>query len=375
VELRYPHIETGSHPAARTRPFSRVATASQRPAGRPSYQIAEDTSLRGAMVALNEVATGLVFVTNAEGVLTGVVSDGDIRRAILRGTSLDDPVRECMTRNYRAVSPEVTRSDVLDLMQAYWLKQVPIIDAGNRLLGVHLLHEMLGHVARANWAVVLAGGRGTRMRPLTDRMPKPMALVAGRPILERIVLHLMSFGVHRIFLAVNYRREQIMSHFGDGSRFGCRIEYLEEEEDLPLGSAGGLSLLPESPQDPVLVMNGDLVTQANVADMLRFHERGGYLATMAVSPWACEVPYGCVTLERGVVTEIDEKPTLYRNINAGVYVLSPQAVARVPRAFYPITDLFAEAIAAGERIGGFMLEGEWLDVGRIDQLHAANGHT
>ena len=210
-----------------------------------------------------------------------------------------------------------------------------------------------------------------RLRPITEHLPKPMIKVAGRPILERLVLHLVSYGVTRIYLAVNYMGHVIENHFGDGSRFGCSIEYLREEE--PLGTGGALSLLPENFDEPLLVMNGDLVMQANIEGFLRFHDEGGYSATMGVKPYHHEVPFGCIEADSGRMQSIQEKPSIERLINAGIYALSPKVIDRIPNAFYPITELFASLLEEELPCGSFLIEEEWTDVGRVGDLNEAQG--
>ena len=215
---------------------------------------------------------------------------------------------------------------------------------------------------------------GTRLAPLTDQIPKPMLRVAGRPILERIVLHLVGAGVRRIFLAINYLGHIIRDHFGDGARLGARIEYLTE--DKPLGTGGALSLLPEAPTAPVLVMNGDLVTQADVGALLSFHEAGSAVATVGVRKYFHTVPFGCVELDGDRLVRLDEKPTMTRLVNAGMYVLSPQLVAALPKGVATtVPDILGNAMNRGEEVRAFEIDDEWIDVGHRDQLDKARGDS
>jgi len=216
---------------------------------------------------------------------------------------------------------------------------------------------------------VMAGGRGTRLGSITENLPKPMIRVAGRPILERLILHLVGFGVRRVFLSVNYLAQTIIDHFGDGTRFGCRIDYLRESE--PLGTGGALSLLPEVPKHSLLVLNGDLVTQANFGEMLDFHDQGRHAATMAVRQYSHQVPFGCVEVEGDRILRLEEKPLVVRVVNAGIYVLTPPVVARVPKGPCLITSLFEESLEKGESIGAFEIHEDWLDIGHRDQLRQA----
>ncbi len=329
-------------------------------------RVAPSASLLEVMACIDRNGKGIALVMTEDGKLMGTVTDGDIRRAVLRGGTLASSVAPYMQKRFTAVSPLEGRAAVLDLMQARQLRHVPAVDAKGRLVGLHLLQELLGKVDRPNVAVIMAGGLGTRLRPVTEHIPKPMIKVAGRPILERVVLHLVSCGIRHVFLSVHYLGHMIESHFGDGARFGCTIEYLREKESL--GTGGALSMLKKLPADPLIVMNGDLITQANIAMMLRFHVAGGYAATMAVRRYGHEVPFGCVEIKRRRIIRLEEKPLIERAINAGIYVLNPTLVRRIPRRFFPMTELFELCLARGEPVGAFEVEDEWLDIGQRDQI-------
>jgi dTDP-glucose pyrophosphorylase len=332
--------------------------------------VAETGTIRDAMSALDLGAGRISLAIDGDGRLVGVVTDGDIRRALLRGASLDDSVTVALTRNHASVGPKEGRSEALELMRARRLAAIPVVDEGGRPVGLHLLHEFLERLERPNWAVVMAGGQGTRLRPLTERVPKPMLQVAGRPILERIVLHLVGFGIKRIFLSIGYLGEVIEEHFDDGSRFGCRIDYLRE--DYPLGTAGALGLLPEQPAEPFVLMNGDLVTGADVGDLLDFHTAGGYDATIGVRRYLHTVPFGCVERDGDRVLRIDEKPTLSREVNSGIYALDPSVVELIPRG-EPSTmpGLIDRLLLDGRLVGGFEIEDDWIDIGHREQLERA----
>lgn len=331
---------------------------------------AEDTILK-AMACIDHNTKHIALVVEGDGRLVGTVTDGDLRRALLQGAAMDAPVGPHMNRTFTAVRGETGRAEVLDLMRARYIEQVPILDKGGRLIGLHVMREIIGMAERPNWAVIMAGGRGERLRPLTDTIPKPMLCVAGRPILERIVLHLVSYGIREIYLSVNYLSEVIRQHFGDGAAFGCVIRYLQE--DRPLHTGGALSLLPGLPRDPLIVMNGDLITQVDVGMMIDFHRQREFMITVGTDEYTHTVPFGCLEVtDDNRITRLEEKPVLNRLVNAGVYVLSPQVLGRVPcNQAFPITALIEQAIALGESVGAFRIAGEWLDVGRHDQLAQA----
>jgi dTDP-glucose pyrophosphorylase len=304
--------------------------------------------------------------------LVGVVTDGDIRRGLLAGRTLQSRVRDVMTVRYVSVGAEADRARVLDLMKARAIRHVPVVDRKRRLLGIHFLEALLGTADKPNAAVIMAGGEGRRLRPLTDSIPKPMVTVAGRPILERIVLHLVGFGVKRIYISVNYLADVITRHFGDGSDFGCHITYLRET--APLGTGGALSLLPERPRHPLLVMNGDLVTQPDIARLLQFHARHRAAATLAARHHKVDVPFGVVRERNHRLVEMIEKPSWHYLVNAGIYVISPAALRFVPRArFFPITTLFETLLARRRRVAVYPVEEDWIDVGRREELYRARG--
>lgn len=331
--------------------------------------MAPEKTIREAMEIIDANTAGIVLVIESDCQILGTLTDGNIRRALLKGACLDSPLFPYINKRFVHVNPELSRAEILDLMQVHCLNQIPIVNASGKLVGLHLLREILGAVARPNWAVVMAGGKGTRLYPLTENLPKPMIKVAGRPILERIVLHLVGFGIKRIFLAIHYLGNIIEGHFGDGSRFGCKIEYLRESE--PMGTGGAVSLLPEIPRDPLLIMNGDLVTQLDINRILAFHSEGNYHGTMGVRRYLHSIPFGTVEIENQQVLGLEEKPTLAKYINTGVYILSPELVRAIPKSFFPMTSLFEQSLKKGERIGAFEIEEDWIDVGRFEQLKQA----
>jgi dTDP-glucose pyrophosphorylase len=332
--------------------------------------VVEAGSIRDAMRALDAGAGQIALAVAADGRLAGVVTDGDLRRALLAGADLDAPVGPILTREYVSVRSGEGRADVLELMRARRIGAIPVLDAAGRPVGLHLLHAFLEPVERTNRAVVMAGGQGVRLRPLTETVPKPMLRVAGRPILERIVLHLVGSGITRISISVNYLGHLIEEHFEDGSRFGAHIDYLREEH--PLGTAGALGLLPEPPTEPLLLMNGDLVTDADVGGLLDAHVASGAVATIGVRRYLHAVPFGCVERAGDRVIRLEEKPVVEREVNSGIYVLDPAAVARVrPGVPLSMPDLIEEILAAGSLVAAFEIEDDWIDVGQREQLDRA----
>ena len=267
-----------------------------------AMQVQATASVRDALVVIDRSGVRAALVCDEEQRLVAVCSDGDVRRFLIRGGTIDRPVSELMNPTFTSVGPEVDRPQVIQMMVRGRFTFVPVLDAEGRVLDVHTMAEMLGSRRIPSWAVIMVGGRGTRLGELTRGIPKPMLPVGDRPILEHIVGHLVSYGIRRIFLSVNYLAQQIEDHFGDGSQFACEIEYLRE--DQPLGTAGALSLLPEAPTHPTVVMNGDLLTRINLGRMLKFHQEGGHAATMALTHHVVKIPYGVAQVKDGQVKQL-----------------------------------------------------------------------
>ena len=339
-------------------------------------------TVRGAMECLERNELRIALKVDAECRLLGTVSDGDLRRALLAGATLESPVEPFGSDQPVTVAPEADRAAVLDLMTALKLEQIPVVDPGGRLLGLHVLHDVLGSSAKPNHAVILAGGRGTRLGALTTSTPKPMLSVAGRPILERLVLHLVGSGIRHVLLSVSYFAEQIQDHFGDGSDFGCTIEYLEEPVDQPLGTGGPLRLLlgraaPWEP--PLLVCNGDLIASFSVSGILEAHASSRAAMTVALREYEHDVPFGVAQLSHGdatLITRLEEKPRWSGQVNAGIYVIERRLLDRIPAGLnYPITDLVQSCIDGGDRVAGWELTGDWHDIGRPRELAHARGES
>lgn len=336
-----------------------------------------DSSIRECLTIIDKHAVSTIFVVDAGGRLDGAVSDRAIRRALVSGAGVDDTIGELIAAPAATASPGEGRAEVLDVMHALGVAEIPIVDGDGRIVGVHIEREIVGAEPLENWAVVMAGGRGTRLAPLTDDIPKPMLPVAGRPILERIVLHLVGSGIRKIFLSVNYLGELIEQYFGDGSAYGCAIEYLRETPERPLGTGGALGLLGAvggRVTYPVLVMNGDLVTGFSVGELLAAHAGSGAAATIATSEYEHQVPFGVLESRDGRLVRMIEKPTRSWPVNAGIYVLSPKLLPRVPQGvLYPITELFDDCLSRGESVGLWPISDRWQDIGRPHELAQARG--
>lgn len=328
-------------------------------------------SLHDAIRCLNEVAIKIVLICDNQGGLLGTISDGDIRRGLLRGLSLHSPLIEVARRDPLVVPEGMDRELVLQLMAANKVQQIPVVDDDGRPVGLHLWEALTSPVERANLMVIMAGGMGTRLRPYTDTCPKPMLPVAGKPMLEHIIERARKEGFKRFVLAVHYLAHIVEGHFGDGGRFGVHIDYLRENE--PLGTAGALSLLNPTPDLPFVVTNGDVMTDIRYGELLDFHQRHAAVATMAVRLHEWQHPFGVVQMEGVDIVGFEEKPVARTHINAGVYVLSPAVLKSLEsdkRCDMP--SLFERIQSSGGRTVAYPMHEPWLDVGRPDDLLKAN---
>ncbi|MDT9198033.1 nucleotidyltransferase family protein [Limnospira sp. PMC 1042.18] len=332
--------------------------------------VSPETSLREAIARMNTSAlqVGLVLDTNQN--LAGILTDGDVRRAILAGISLDIDVSKVMNPNPTTISLLASRTDMLALMRRKVIHHLPIVDEKDRVVGLATLDDLIGAVERPNWVVLMAGGLGTRLRPLTKERPKPMLTVGGKPILEIIIESFAAQGFKNIFVSVNYKADMIEDYFQGGEQWGVHLTYLHEQKRL--GTAGALSLLPKKPKEPIIVMNADILTQMSFDSLLLFHQSENSLATMAVREYDFQVPYGVVRVDETKIQEIEEKPVQRFFVNAGIYVLSPEALDLLPEdTFFDMPTLFEELIAAGQCTTAYPLQEYWLDIGRLEEFERA----
>ncbi len=336
-----------------------------------STLITPGTTLRGALETINEVGCQMALVVDEEQRLLGTLSDGDARRALLRGQTLADPVSEAMHRTPTVVKAEDDRETRLTLMKRLGLHQLPIVDGQSRVVGLEVVDDYLNAPERDECVVIMAGGLGSRLKELTQETPKPMLTVGSRPILETIIRSFAEQGFRNFYLAVNYKAEQIEAHFGDGSRFGIRVHYLREKERM--GTAGALSLLPTVPDRPFIVTNADLLTKEDYCAMVDRHVADAADATMGVRKYEMQVPFGVVREDGGRISGIEEKPVHRFVVSAGMYVLSPSVLELVPHGtFFDMPSLFDAAIARGLRARCHHVDGYWLDIGRPADFEQAN---
>ena len=336
--------------------------------------LSANVTIQQAIRNLDQVAIKIVLVVNETGELEGTISDGDIRRGLLKGLDLNSPIANVIRRNPLVVPPEMGRDMVMQLMVANKIQQVPVVDQHRHVVGLHLWDEITSPPTRSNLMVVMAGGMGTRLRPHTENCPKPLLPVAGKPILEHIIERAKLDGFSRFVLAIHYLGQMIEDYFGNGERLGVRIEYLREQS--PLGTAGALGLLNPLPSAPFVVTNGDVITDIRYGELLDFHIRHDAAATMAVRVHEWQHPFGVVQTQGVEIVGFEEKPVARSHINAGVYALDPDALSVLNAdAHCDMPTLFERLQSQAKRTVAYPMHEPWLDVGRPDDLKRANSEN
>ncbi|WAA09799.1 nucleotidyltransferase family protein [Fervidibacillus albus] len=335
-----------------------------------SISVKPSETLLNTMKIIDQSALQFAVVVDEKKHLLGTVTDGDIRRSILRGNNLEVAIRNVMNPKPMIAKIGKKYSDYHQIMKKNNLRQLPIVNEKNQIVDILFLDK--NHVNHnENVVVLFVGGLGTRLRPLTNDIPKPMLKVGGKPILETIIEGFKQYGYKNFILSVNYKKEIIQDYFQNGQAFGVSIRYIEEEKRM--GTAGALSLLREKPTKPIFVMNGDLLTQVNFKQLMDFHLQHQSIATMCVREYEYQIPYGVIETEETKLVSIREKPIHKSFVNAGIYVLSPEALDYIPHnKYYDMPELFGKLIEDNKRTTVFPIREYWLDIGRVDDFVKAN---
>jgi dTDP-glucose pyrophosphorylase len=337
----------------------------------PDLLVRPEATLRDALEAITKNSRQMVTVVDAGGRLVGLVTDGDVRRALLRGAFLESPVLEIMNRAPTVAPEGIGRDDALALMQGRAIRHLPIVDARGALVDLLVLEALLEPATLPNVAVIMAGGAGRRLAPLTESVPKPLLRVGGKPLLEIMVDRLRQAGIREIVMTVHYKSHMIEEHFGDGGRHGVRVRYVREAQ--PRGTAGSLRTLGTLGERPFLLVNGDILTKCDFRALLAFHDTHGADMTVGTVPYTVDLPYGVVEVEGARLAAVTEKPRLDFVVNSGVYAVSPSATRLVPEGgVFDVPDLIRALVAAGRRVVAFPIREYWLDVGRHDDFHKAD---
>jgi dTDP-glucose pyrophosphorylase len=329
-----------------------------------------DSSIRQAMEVIDRSSLQIALVVDGNDHLVGTVTDGDIRRGLLRGLNLDSAASQVMNAKPKVAREGMSRAEFIELLRRHDLHHLPLVDDAGRLVGLESDVELYEGAEKDNWVILMAGGLGQRLRPLTEDMPKPLLPVGDRPLLEIIINRFTAQGFRKFYISVNYRADLVEAHFGDGAKFGAEIRYLRE--DQPLGTGGAVGLLPERPSVPFVVMNGDLLTTINFESLVDFHQEHGADLTLCVRRYSHQIPYGVAEIQGGEVVSITEKPNHECFISGGIYVLSPSVYDRLsPQRRIDMPDLMRELITDKCRVTAFPVTEYWIDIGRIEDLERA----
>ena len=330
-----------------------------------------DATIRQVLENLALLEIQIVLIINKDETLVGTITDGDVRRALLRGLNLNSGIDSVVERNALVVPSQMSREIIIATMLANKIRQLPVVDEKRRVIGLHLWDEVATPLNRNNFMIIMAGGKGVRLRPHTDNCPKPMLAISGKPMLQHIIERAKLFGFRHFVIAIHYLGEMIEDYFGNGDRLNVKIEYLRENN--PLGTAGALGLLNPRPNLPFIVTNGDVLSDINFGDLLDFHTRSNADATMAVRSQEYENPFGVVHTRGIEIVGFEEKPVTRTYINAGVYVLDPVVLKLLnSNERYDMPKLFELISSGGKRTVAYPMHEPWWDVGRPEDLVAVN---
>ena len=329
-------------------------------------------SLESAIKVLHVGGLQIALVVDNKGKLLGTITDGDIRRALIKHLGMDCLVEELMNNSPTTALSSDSFDVIMSRMKDRDLLHIPIIDEKGFLVGLETLQHLTYDKKYDNPVFLMAGGFGTRLHPLTEDTPKPLLNVGNRPILETILSRFIKAGFHNFFISTHYKAEKIQAHFGDGSAWGVKIEYVNEEK--PLGTAGSIGLLPKNlPKLPILMMNGDVLTKVNFEHLLAFHQEQKGIATMCIREYDVQIPFGVVNVEEQQAKSIVEKPIQKYFVNAGIYVLEPELVNKVnPNTPIDMPNLLEKQIKKGKSVSIFPIHEYWLDIGHMKEYKKAH---
>ena len=334
-------------------------------------KLSVNSTIKDALQTINNGGLQVAIVVDENDALVGTVTDGDIRRGLLNGLDLNSSVSLVVHKSPSVASVGDTKESILKIALAKKLHKIPLVDELGKLVGIEDIEDIIRPVSKTNRVVLMVGGLGTRLRPLTQDTPKPMLKVGNKPILQTIVEKFAEYGFVNITMCVNFNASIIRDYFGDGKEFGVNIDYVLEQKRM--GTAGALSLLKERPSEPFFVMNGDLLTNVNFEHILNYHTLNKATATMCVREYDYEVPYGVVKMNDNKIIEIAEKPVQKFFVSAGIYMLSPEILDIIPQdEFYDMPTLFEKAIAQGKNVISFPIHEYWIDIGRLEEYQKAN---
>ena len=334
------------------------------------YIVNHNASIKFAIGVIDTNAAQVALIVNDDNKLAGIITDGDIRRAILSNHTIDDPVSAIMTKSPISLTTGATRSDALKIMRETLVHHIPVINDERNLVEFFVLDDLIRKQSYDNPVVIMAGGKGERLGSLTKNCPKPMLEVNGKPMLEIILEKCIETGLNNFYFSVNYLKEKIVNYFGAGDKWGVNLSYLEENE--PLGTCGSLKLLPKDLNEDILVLNGDILTDLEYDRFMAFHQKSCNTMTICTRSHPVRIPFAVMTSSGAKLESFVEKPMYDFQVNAGVYILNPSVVEKIPSKFYNMTDLVDDLLDSGLEVGVFPIHENWKDIGNPIDFKEAN---
>lgn len=335
-----------------------------------TYCINPDSTIEDAMKAIDKNLTGAALVVDNQKYVKGIITDGIIRRALLGGHKIEDKIEGIYSKEFKSVNKLVAKKKVKELMLKQKIRQVPLLDEEGKLVDLYFLDDIIGHQEKDNYVFILAGGLGTRLRPLTETVPKPMLKVAGKTILEHIIEQFKEYGFKKFIISINYKGEIIENYFKDGKEFDIEIDYVRENKKL--GTAGSIRLAKDKLNKSFIVINGDILTGIDFENFLEYHDKNKFDITVGVRNYEMRVPYGVIVTENSIITDIEEKPSYNFNINSGVYVLSKEVIDYIPEnEEYDMTELIKVVGINNGKSGVYKITEYWSDIGHMDDFNRA----
>jgi len=333
-------------------------------------KLKKESTISDALKIISKGNLQIAIVLNAKEELIGTITDGDIRRGFLKGLNLKSKINSIIFRKPTIVNKSLSREQIIKIAISKKIYQLPVVDNNRKVVGIYILNDLLNKRKKNNKVIIMAGGKGTRLLPLTKNIPKPMLTLGKKPILQIIIEKFAKYGYKDFTICVNYKSKVIQDYFKNGSKYGVKIDYILEKKRM--GTAGALSLLKKKPSNPFFIMNGDLITNVNFEKMLDFHLEKSAIASMCVKEHNIQTRYGEVGLENENIVYLKEKPKYKFFVNAGIYILNPECIDLVPNKFYDMTTLFKKMISINKKIVSYPLGEYWIDIGLENDFKKAN---
>jgi len=335
--------------------------------------IKSNSTIFDAMGLINSNAKGILIVVDNLNKILGTITDGDIRRALLSGKSLKSLIENLYNSNFIFANVDTNITEIKRKFIDNKIKLIPVVDENNKVLNYYEIDDFIDYnrIEKDNPVLIMAGGLGTRLQPLTNEIPKPMLKVGNKPILETIIEQFRNYGFRNILISINYRGDIIENYFRDGEDFGVTINYIKETKRL--GTAGAIRLAEKYLNRPFFVINGDILTNINFNNILQYHFDNKYSMTIGSRVYDMQVPYGVLNVDESCITSLEEKPIYSYVVSGGIYVLNQEVIASIPKnKYYDITELINKLTRDKNKIGSYPINDYWMDIGKVEDYYKAN---